>query len=89
MELFKSIFIVGGLKEFVRLLSLVGIFFIWLDWLGITVEYFTKKIYLTKKIYYDNKLKCNIRYLFSAIFSYLFLFIHGGLLICILIWAWR
>lgn len=83
MELFKSIFIVGGLKEFVRLLSLVGIFFIWLDWLGITVEYFTKKIY------YDNKLKCNIRYLFSAIFSYLFLFIHGGLLICILIWAWR
>ena len=83
MELFKSIFIVGGLKEFVRLLSLVGIFFIWFDWLVITVEYFTKKIY------YANKLKCNIQYLFSAIFSYLFLFIHGGLLICILIWAWR
>ena len=54
MELFKSIFIVGGPKEFVRLLSLVVIFCIWLDWLGITVEYFTKKIYLTKKIYYDN-----------------------------------
>ena len=54
MELFKSIFIVGGLKEFVRLLSLVVIFFIWLYWLEITVEYFTKKIY------YDNKLKCNI-----------------------------
>lgn len=83
MELFKSIFIVGGLKEFVRLLSLVVIFCIWLDWLGITVEYFTKKRY------YDNESRCNIRYLFSAIFSYLFLFIHGGLLICILIWAWR
>lgn len=49
MELFKSIFIVGGLKEFVRLCSLVVIFFIWLDWLGITVEYFTKKRY------YDNE----------------------------------
>ena len=82
MELFKSIFIVGGLKEFVRLSCLVGIFFIWLDWLGITVEYFTEKRY------YDNESRCNIQYLFSEIFSYLFLFIHSGLLIYILFWAW-
>ena len=83
VELFKSIFIVGGLKEFVRLSNLVGIFFIWLEWLGITVEYF-----FAKKRNYDNKSRRNIKYLFYEIFSYLFLFIHGGLLIWILFWAW-
>ena len=84
MELFKSIFLVGGLREFVRLCCLFVLFLCWAAWLGDTVGYFTQKEYYTNLVR-----SRNIPAIFHCIRSYLFLLVHFWILVYILIWAWR
>lgn len=84
MELFKSIFLIGGLKEFVRLLCLIPLLIGWAWCVGDAISYFTDKEY------YANLIRSkNIPAIFHCIRSYLCLLIHLCILICILIWAWR
>ena len=84
MELFKSIFLIGGLKEFVRLLCLIPLLIGWTWWVGDAISYFTDKEY------YANLIRSkNIPAIFHCIRSYLCVLLHLYILICILIWAWR
>ena len=84
MELFKSIFLIGGLKEFVKLLCLIPLLFGYLWCLGDAIVYFTQKEYYINLIRHKN-----IPALFHCIRSYLCVLLHLCILICILIWAWR
>ena len=84
MELFKEVFLVGGLKEFVRLLCLFGVFLLYIGLLGDTLGYFTKRGYYTNLVRHKN-----IPAIFHCIRSYFFLLIHIWIIIVILIWAWR
>lgn len=84
MELFKSIFLIGGLKEFVRLLCLIPLLIGWVWCVGCAISYFTDKEY------YANLIRSkNIPAIFHCICSYLCVLLHLCILICILIWAWR
>lgn len=84
MELFKSIFLIGGLKEFVRLLCLILLLIFWTWLVNYAISYFTDKEY------YANLIRSkNIPAIFHCICSYLFVLLHLCILICIIIWAWR
>ena len=84
MELFKSIFLIGRLKEFVRLLCLIPLLIGWAWCVGDAILYFTDKEY------YANLIRSkNIPAIFHCIRSYLCVLLHLCILICILIWAWR
>lgn len=84
MEFFKSIFIVGGLKEFVRFLCLFGVCLLYICLLGDALGYFTNRDY------YENLVRHkNIPAIFHCVRSYFFLLIHILIIIAIIIWAWR
>ena len=84
VELFKSIFLVGGLKASVRQLCLIALLLGWGWCLVDAIAYFTRKEYYTNLIRHKN-----IPAIFHCIRSYLCVLLHLGILICILIWAWR
>lgn len=84
VELFKSIFLIGGLKGFVRQVCLFVLFIGYVWCIKDATAYFVQIEYYTNLIRHKN-----IPAIFHCIRSYLCVLIHLCILICILIWAWR
>lgn len=84
VELFKNIFLIGGLKGFVRQVCLIALLLGYAWCIGDTIAYFSQIEYYTNLVRHKN-----IPAIFHCIRSYLCVLIHLCILICILIWAWR
>lgn len=83
VELFKSIFLIGGLKGFVRQVCLFVLFIGYVWCIKDATTYFVQIEYYTNLVRHKN-----IPAIFHCIRSYLCVLIHLCILICILVWAW-
>lgn len=84
VELFKSIFLIGGLKGFVRQVCLIALILGYIWCISDAIAYFAQIEYYTNLVR-----RKNIPAIFHCIRSYLCVLLHLCILICILIWAWR
>lgn len=84
VELYKNIFLIGGLKGLIRQLCLFVLFIGYVWYIKDTKAYFVQIEYYTNLVRHKN-----IPAIFHCIRSYLCVLIHLCILICILIWAWR
>lgn len=84
MELFKTIFLVGGFKELVRLLCLLVIFFAYCRWLRDTIHYF-----MFERPYIEEDTEIDWALCFKIFGSWVYVVSHVAAIIYIIIWAWR